>query len=301
VSRFPGGRIARPAASRAARPGARGVAAAVSLAAVLGGCGDPPLVAPGEEEPVVRAYLYAGQPVTEIQLTRTVPINPTDSNVAAAPPPINDARVTLVRNGVRYALTRAPGDSGYYQYTGLDLVVREGDSWTLEATVGARALSARTTVPVRPTGARVASSTLTVPRVGLGGLLGGGRPDLSLAQTVVRWTRTPGALYFVTLENTEVAPVAIDFGLPERLRGRRRLVFAPTAADSLPINALGLPFLGRYRVQVWRVNEEYAALYNTLQQDSRDLNEPFTNITGGLGVFTAFAADTTSVVVVRPL
>jgi hypothetical protein len=119
------------------------VAAAVSLAAVLGGCGDPPLVAPGEEEPVVRAYLYAGQPVTEIQLTRTVPINPTDSNVAAAPPPINDARVTLVRNGVRYALTRAPGDSGYYQYTGLDLVVREGDSWTLEATVGARALSAR--------------------------------------------------------------------------------------------------------------------------------------------------------------
>ena len=117
----------------------------------------------------------------------------------------------------------------------------------------------------------------------------------------MRWTRTPGALYFVTLENTEVAPVAIDFGLPERLRGRRRVVFAPTAADSLPINALGLPFLGRYRVQVWRVNEEYAALYNTLQQDSRDLNEPFTNITGGLGVFTAFAADTTSVVVVRPL
>ena len=85
------------------------------------------------------------------------------------------------------------------------------------------------------------------------------------------------------------------------MRGRRRLVFAPTAADSLPINALGLPFLGRYRVQVWRVNEEYATLYNTLQQDSRDLNEPFTNITGGLGVFTAFAADTTSVVVVRPL
>lgn len=167
--------------------------------------------------------------------------------------------------------------------------------------MGARALSARTVVPTRPTGARMASSTLTVPRLGLGGPggLGGGRPDLSLAQTMVRWTRTPGALYFVTLDNIEANPVAIDFGLPERLRGRRRVVFAPTAADSLPINALGLPFLGRYRVQVWRVNEEYAALYNTLQQDSRDLNEPFTNVSGGVGVFTAFAADTTSVVVVR--
>jgi hypothetical protein len=267
----------------------------------LGACGDPISTAPGGAEPVVRAYLYAGQPVNDIRLTWTVPISPTDTTAPVAPPPINDARLALVRNGVRYVLTRAPGDSGYYQYTGTDLVVREGDTWTLEGSVGAQALSARTIVPVRPSGARVGSSTLTVPNLTFGpGGFGGGRPDLSLAQTMVRWTRTPGALYFVTLDNIEANPVAIDFGLPERFRGRRRLVFPPTPADSLPINALGLPFLGRYRVQVWRVNEEYAALYNTLQQDSRDLNEPFTNITGGVGVFTAFAADTTSVVVVRP-
>lgn len=275
-------------------------ATVLAVAALLGACGDPTPTAPGAAEPVVRAYLYAGQPVNDIRLTWTVPISPTDTTVAVAPPPINDARLALVRNGVRYALTKSPGDSGYYQYNGTDLVVREGDTWTLEGAVGAQALSARTVVPVRPSGARVGSATLTVPTLMIGpGGLGGGRPDLSLAQTMVRWTRTPGALYFVTLENTEAAPVAIDFGLPERLRGRRRVVFAPTAADSLPINALGLPFLGRYRVQVWRVNEEYAALYNTLQQDSRDLNEPFTNITGGVGVFTAFAADTTSVVVVK--
>jgi len=265
----------------------------------LAACGNPVVVSPGAEEPVVRAYLYAGEPVTDIQLTKTVPISTVDSAAAVAAPPINDARVALVRGGVRYALTRAPGDSGYYQYLGRDLVIREGDTFTLEASVGTRTLTARTVVPVRPSGARVAAATLTIPRIFFGGGPGGMRPDLSAAQTVVRWTRTPGALYFVTLENTELAPVAIDFGLPERLRGRRRLVFPPTAADSLPINALGLPFLGRYRVNVWRVNEEYAALYNTLNQDSRDLNEPFTNITGGLGVFTAFAADTTSVTVVR--
>jgi len=265
----------------------------------LAACGDPVASAPAAEEPVVRAYLYAGEPVTDIQLTWTVPINGVDSGAAVGAPPINDARVLLVRGGVRYPLTRAPGDSGFYQYPGRDLIIREGDQFTLEASVGTRALTARTTVPVRPSGARVASSTLTIPRVLFGGGLGGMRPDLASLQTVVRWTRTPGALYFVTLENTEVAPVAIDFGLPERLRGRRRLVFPPTAADSLPINALGLPFLGRYRVNVWRVNEEYAALYNTLQQDSRDLNEPFTNVTGGLGVFTAFAADTSSITVVR--
>jgi Domain of unknown function (DUF4249) len=267
----------------------------------LGACGDPALLSPERAQPVVRAYLYAGAPVNDVRLTWTVPVSTTDTTSAASAPPINDAQVVLIRNGLRYRLVRSAGDSGYYQYNGTDLTVREGDQFTLEASVSGQTVSARSVVPVKPSGARVASSTLSVPNVQFGpGGPGGPRPDFSAAQTMVRWTRTAGALYFVTLENVEVAPTAIDFGLPERFRGRRRLVFAPTAADSMPINALSLPFLGRYKVNVWRVNDEYAALYNTLQQDSRDLNEPFTNITGGLGIFTAFAADTPSVVVVRP-
>ena len=275
------------------------VALSTSLACALllgvGACGDPTLVLPESREPVVRAYLYAGLPVNDVRLTWTVPVG-TDT-LASQAPPINNASVTLVRGGVRYALEKADGDSGYYRYAGTSLTIHEGDSFTLEASVDGKALVAQTVVPVRPTGARVAANTLTVPTLTFGP--GGPRPDLSAASTMVRWTRTAGSLYFVTLENVETAPTAIDFGLPPGLIGRRRLVFPPTAADSLTINALGLPFLGRYVVNVWRVNEEYAQLYATLQQDSRDLNEPFTNINGGLGVFTAFAADTTSIVVVR--
>ncbi|MBK6457995.1 MAG: hypothetical protein IPF87_18230 [Gemmatimonadetes bacterium] len=60
-----------------------------------------------------------------------------------------------------------------------------------------------------------------------------------------------------------------------------------------------LTYYGRYTVRVWRVNEEYAQLYATLQQDSRDLNEPISNVRGGLGVFSAFAADSTSFQVVK--
>jgi hypothetical protein len=40
-------------------------------------------------------------------------------------------------------------------------------------------------------------------------------------------------------------------------------------------------------------------LYATLQQDSRDLNEPISNVHGGLGVFSAFSADTTVFTVVK--
>ncbi|MDA3862202.1 MAG: hypothetical protein PF445_13365 [Melioribacteraceae bacterium] len=42
---------------------------------------------------------------------------------------------------------------------------------------------------------------------------------------------------------------------------------------------------------LYRVNKEYVDLYESRDQDSRNLNEPLTNIENGLGVFSAFASD----------
>ncbi len=39
---------------------------------------------------------------------------------------------------------------------------------------------------------------------------------------------------------------------------------------------------------MYRINAEYAQLYGNRTQDSRDLNEPPSNIRNGLGVFSAF-------------
>ena len=47
--------------------------------------------------------------------------------------------------------------------------------------------------------------------------------------------------------------------------------------------------MGLIRLQ-FTVNEEYALLYETSTQDSRDLNEPYTNINNGLGIFSGFAS-----------
>ena len=48
-----------------------------------------------------------------------------------------------------------------------------------------------------------------------------------------------------------------------------------------------LPYYGRYRVKVVAVNREYVELVLTRNQDSRDLNEPISNVNNGLGIFTA--------------
>jgi hypothetical protein len=267
----------------------------IALIAGALACGDPTSVAPGTREPVLLAYLYAGQPVNDIRLTWTAPIGTPDSLADSASPPINNATVALVRAGVRYTLSTAPGDSGYYRYTGNDLVVHEGDVFGLEATVDGHALTAQTTVPVRPTGARMSTTTLTVPTFGPGL----GRPDLTAGSALVQWQKTSGALYFLTLESTETSPERIDLDLPIPIGGGRRFIFPPTAADSARVNVFSLTYYGKYTARVWRVNEEYAQLYATLQQDSRDLNEPISNVHGGLGVFSAFSADTTVFTVVK--
>ena len=50
---------------------------------------------------------------------------------------------------------------------------------------------------------------------------------------------------------------------------------------------------------LFHVQTYYVLLYQSSGQDSRDLNEPYSNIKGGLGIFTAFNSDTASVYLVK--
>lgn len=45
---------------------------------------------------------------------------------------------------------------------------------------------------------------------------------------------------------------------------------------------------GTNSVKVYHNNQEYAQLYENFNQESRDLNEPASNIQHALGVFSAF-------------
>jgi len=47
---------------------------------------------------------------------------------------------------------------------------------------------------------------------------------------------------------------------------------------------------GTHKVTVYHVKEEYADLFENRTQDSRDLNQPPSNIENALGIFTGFAS-----------
>ncbi|MCK5277265.1 MAG: hypothetical protein KAK04_01985, partial [Cyclobacteriaceae bacterium] len=62
----------------------------------------------------------------------------------------------------------------------------------------------------------------------------------------------------------------------------------PTQLDIYRIRGMTLQQYGTHRVKLYKVSKEYADLYETSEQDSRNLNEPINNINNGLGIFTSF-------------
>lgn len=253
----------------------------LAVALTIAACETDPFSPAPDELFVVQAYLYAGEPVTDIRVTSTLPLGSADS----VAPPINDAAVTLFKAGNGYSLVPTPGNSGKYHYPGTDLVVAVGDVFDLEVTVDGVTATARTTVPAPPAGVSLSTAELSFG-------FGVDHSNPGNTQVVVRWPNPSGDLHFTTYQNVEPNPEPVGPGIGHALP--ERFILQPTVADSSVIFVFGLTHYGRYDVKLYRVNTEYAQLYGSRQQDTRDLNEPATNINNGLGVFSAFSSRATS-------
>jgi hypothetical protein len=260
-------------------------------AALVAGC-DSTSTEPEETDlVVVEAFLFAGEPIDDIRLTETVPLSDT-----AEAPPINDASVVLYKEGLSYTLV-STGDSGYYAYPGDDLSIEVGDSIGIEISYRGSVATGGTVVPEPPVGVSLDRDTLFVPEFGFG--IGGGGFNRENSQLAASWENPDQLLHYVVIESLEDSAETIipeDF---QRFRGRFRLVAPPTTNDFHFINMMELETLGSHVAKVYRVNKEYAQLYENRTQDSRDLNEPPSNISGGLGVFSAFNSDSVFFEVVR--
>ena len=105
------------------------------------------------------------------------------------------------------------------------------------------------------------------------------------------WDNPNNDLHFMIIEDREKV---IDPIFPDQIADQLqqfRFVSEPTRESLFDINAANFTTFGKYVVKVYHINQEYADLYESLAQDSRDLNEPLSNITNAIGVFSAFASD----------
>ena len=237
------------------------------------------------EQVVIQAYLFEGEEVNDIRLTSTIPIGDDTGEIT----PINDAEVEIIKNSISYTLVPSAGDSGYYHYEGDDLEVFSNDEFILNVTYFDKTATATTTVPPLPQEVELSNDTLEIPEVT--------RPELfefdsTRHQVKITWENDSNAMFYVFIQNIEENPDSIISRIPPRgLPGR--MIEMPMNQNFYLVLFEDISHYGWHEVTLYRINQEYVNLYISRNQNSRELNEPITNIINGLGVFSAFSSVST--------
>jgi hypothetical protein len=253
---------------------------------IIAGCTEDSPIEPENASLVVRGYIYANEPINDIQITTSLSLGSEETSA----PPVNNAQVSLVRDGVAYDLVLSAGDSGYYHYPGDDLTVNSDDVFTIQVENNGEVTTGTTTVPTAPAAVEISNDEMVIstsfrPQPG--------QEADSSRYVEITWEEDASALFYVVVESTEENPDEIElfggFGGGE-MRIGRSFTFPPSSTSEFRLQMFSVQYYGSHVAKVYRVNQEYADLYESRNQDSRDLNEPLTNIENGLGVFSAFAS-----------
>jgi hypothetical protein len=257
------------------------------LAILLSSCVEENLNNIAENQFVIEAFLYAGEPIDDIRIKTTYDLS-SEEDVSV---PINNAIVTLIKNGERYNLISS-GDDGFYNYPGNDVTVETYDIFQLEVSYNGISAMAETIVPTPTNGLSISEDSLFVPilpiTAGMDSIVNTIRNFLTNSVINATWDNPNEDLYFMVVESVRDT---LDPIFPTQVidvLARFRFVSEPTDGTSISFIAGTLESFGTYSVKVYHINQEYADLYENREQDSRDLNEPPSNITNALGVFSAF-------------
>jgi len=246
---------------------------------------------------VVRGYLYAGQPVTDVIIASTLALD--DESETAIP--IDSAVVLLKRGAEEFVLAPVHSydttetDTTFsitYTYPDSDLVVAEGDTFILDINYGEQHLTSEAIVPAKPDSFSSNIDTMYVPSFDR-------NRDyirwIFADSNIIRlnWDNPEDHFHYLLMDNVEEDPEPLEKTLPPRWR---RFISEPFIDTSYAMRASTITHFGRHDIVLFHVQTDYVLLYQSSGQNSRDLNEPYNNINGGLGMFTAFNSDTVSIV-----
>jgi hypothetical protein len=246
--------------------------------------------------------------------------------------PINDAEVIIYANGTPYPLVNT-NDSGYYCDPDTVIKVTPGVTYRIVVKYQGKTAAAETIVP--QTAPSLSLSRDTLIRAGQSGRPRPGN-DTSTASTTtsvdtilytskIQWYNPEGFPYYIVVQQTESEQNdnsnngqnnrppdmggSINRGIGYFTYGN---IISLTTLRGMPgrergnVSSLRVNRTGAYEVRIYRVNADYRELDRFIQQQNAAerlgtglfLEEPPSNVEGGLGIFAAFASSLKKIYVV---
>lgn len=237
---------------------------------------------------IVEAYLSAGNPVDSLSVAQSYSYGQVEEEIIT----LNDLNIRITNNNSQFELR--PIGNGYYHNT--NLIIDAGENYQLEIERGEEIISAETYVP------EYNATSISTTQVGLKKIEAGVFPSggITIPDPVeVSWNNEDGDYYYVLIKNIETDPEYVNENIAQ-FEGQLQFITEPLISDFCAIRTQReLLQFGTYQIIVFRVNPEYAALYESSGSSTLSLEEPPSNIVNGLGIFTGVSSDTLYLEVTR--
>ena len=234
---------------------------------------------------VVDAYLFAGQPVEEVRITESFTYSNNDSLLTT----LDDLTVQIMDESNIYDLVNT--GNGVYQNKAL--IVEEDKNYTLSFEFNAELVQATTYIPIKKE-ASLSANTIDMEKIELDDFPFGS--GFTIPDPIeVTWDNQEGDYYYILVQNIEEEPEYINERLADPDFPLRNFSFItePAITDFYIINpGQQIQQFGTYQIIVFRVNPEYAGLYEVSGATSNSLTQPPSNVENGLGIFTGVSSDT---------
>ena len=256
---------------------------------ILSSCYESELIFEDQYEAVVEAYLYVDKVDNQVKLTNMISFG----SDTVGGEMITGAQITMHHKPDSWILTHNDSIPGTY-YLEEELTMTAGDTFSLSVELDEEVLTAITIIPDNPPPVSMSAYRINIPKVeSMMGFREIEMPD----PLELTWDNPEAKYYFLNIQNIESYPISV---MPDPPADRPsagggfafQMITQPTNDNFYTIDLRQLTHYGTHRIIFTSVNDEYVSLYNSLNQDTRELNEPYSNIENGLGIFTAFNSDT---------
>lgn len=234
---------------------------------------------------VVEAYITPGNQLS-LKVFRQLMFENGDTTITY----LNDLDLK-VSDGEQW-FTLSNQDSGIYVNPAIQ--IEPGMLCSMAFDYNGEAISAETYIPGKPEDFSSSASSIEAFTFSDGV---GGPPEMS-DPIALSWLNPEEDYFLIVVENIEDNPSLINDLDDEDDRPQPVFRNTPIQSDSLDINARMFSYYGTHQIILFKLNPEYAALYEQLSSSSLDITAPPSNIVNGLGIFTGINSDTLYVEVV---
>jgi hypothetical protein len=251
--------------------------------AMVSACTDPNTT--GEARAVVEAYLAPGKPIEVLISKESLFKGSTIDTVEF----IDGLTLSIHEGDHDYAL-QSIGDGKYVSDE--SVVVDAQKTYSLDFEYGGKALALSTYVPSRPVGFKLSASEIEVDRPDPGS----GTPPTRPEPVEASWENPDNDYHLVVVTVIEEDPEEISTGAVIAGSFRNK----PNTGTTYNIGPFNFKYYGMHAVILYKLNPEYATLYDDSGNSSLNLKAPYSNITNGLGIFTGMHSDTLYLNVTKP-